>query len=100
MYIPYFASALIDANNAGQLVPNSKITFKGVMIGNGVMRTERHWRREARNTFYSRHYFYGNEINKLIANCEYSASDDTNPSCIRGNQLADQVNIRLLSLLT
>lgn len=58
MYIPNFASALIDANNVWE----SKITFKGVMIGNGVMLTNKHWRRQARNKFYSKHYFYGSEI--------------------------------------
>ena len=61
------------------------------MIGNGVMVTDKHWRRQARNTFYSRHYHYGPEINNLISNCEYSPRDDFNPSCIRGNQLADRV---------
>lgn len=89
MYIPYFASALIDANKQGAFVNDGKINFKGVMIGNGVMRTDIHWRREARNTFYSKHYFYGTEITNLINNCEYSSADDTNPSCIKGNSLAD-----------
>jgi carboxypeptidase C (cathepsin A) len=65
MYIPNFASALIDAN-AGW---DSKINFKGVMIGNGVMVTDRHWRRLARNKFYSKHYFYGTEVENLIKNC-------------------------------
>ena len=37
MYIPNFASALIDANNNDLF--NGKINFKGVMIGNGVMKT-------------------------------------------------------------
>ena len=55
MYIPNFASSLIDANQLW----DSKIKFKGVMIGNGVMLTNKYWRRQARNTFYSKHYFYG-----------------------------------------
>ena len=95
MYIPNFASTLIDANN--DLMQNEeKINFKGIMIGNGVMLTDRHWRRQARNTFYSKHYFYGPEINNLIKNCEYDQSDDFNPSCIRGNQMADRVNFLLM----
>lgn len=28
----------------------------------------------------------------LISSCDYTDSDSTNPSCIRGNQLADRVN--------
>lgn len=59
MYIPNFASALIDANTDQQIVSESKINFKGIMIGNGVMFTEKHWRRQARNKLYSKHYFYG-----------------------------------------
>lgn len=55
MYIPNFASKLIDEN----LIAVNKIKFKGVMIGNGVMVTRLHWRRQARNKFYSKHYFYG-----------------------------------------
>ena len=66
------------------------------MIGNGVMLTDRHWRRQARNTFYSKHYFYGPEINNLISNCEYDDSDNFNPSCIRGNQMADRVIMWLM----
>jgi carboxypeptidase C (cathepsin A) len=54
MYIPFFASALID-----NITTDKHINFKGIMIGNGVMRTESYWRRKARNTFYSKHYFYG-----------------------------------------
>jgi serine carboxypeptidase-like clade 2 len=60
MYIPNYASALIDANK------NQDIKFKGVMIGNGVMVTEQYWRRNARNKFYSKHYFYGPETDALI----------------------------------
>jgi carboxypeptidase C (cathepsin A) len=41
MYIPNFASGLIDANKD----MDNKIKFKGIMIGNGVMVTEKHWRR-------------------------------------------------------
>lgn len=89
MYIPYFASALIDANINMEL--GAKINFKGVMIGNGVMITNKHWRREARNKFYSKHYFYGTQTEELIKNCEYKDSDDFNPTCIKGNQLGDEV---------
>ena len=44
MYIPNFASALIDANQVAT-VGDTKINFKGVMIGNGVMVTNKNWRR-------------------------------------------------------
>jgi carboxypeptidase C (cathepsin A) len=84
MYIPNFASALIE---------NGKVKFKGIMIGNGVMVTEKYWRRRARNTFYSKHYFYGTEIDKMINYCQYDDNDLNNPSCIKGNQLADEVSI-------
>lgn len=59
------------------------------MIGNGVMVTDKHWRREARNKFYSKHYFYGTQTENLIKNCQYNDSDTYNPTCIKGNQLAD-----------
>lgn len=55
MYIPNFASTLIDANNEDWEENNKTINFKGIIIGNGVMLTDRHWRRQARNTFYSKH---------------------------------------------
>ena len=41
MYIPNFASYLIDAIK----LMDNKIKFKGVMIGNGVMVTNKYWRR-------------------------------------------------------
>ncbi len=62
MYLPNFASALIDANNAGQFMDEGSINFRGVLIGNGVMQTGHNWRRQARDKFYSQHYFYGPEI--------------------------------------
>jgi len=62
-----------------------------MLIGNGVMLTERRWRRKARNTYYSRHYYYGPEIDSLLESCQYDESDDRNPSCLMGNKLADQV---------
>jgi len=37
------------------------------MIGNGVMLTDLHWRREARNKFYTKHYHVGPEIQALIS---------------------------------
>jgi carboxypeptidase C (cathepsin A) len=55
MYIPNFASYLLDEIKTMA----NPIKFKGVMIGNGVMVTNLHWRRQARNKFYSKHYFYG-----------------------------------------
>lgn len=44
MYIPNFASQLLDANEIWKET-NTAIKFKGIMIGNGVMVTDRHWRR-------------------------------------------------------
>ncbi len=87
MYIPNFASYLLDAIKT----MDKPIKFKGVMIGNGVMVTSKFWRREARNKFYSKHYFYGTEVDNLIKYCQYNESDTTNPSCIKGNQIADEV---------
>lgn len=85
MYIPNFASYLLDEIKTMA----NPIKFKGVMIGNGVMVTNLHWRRQARNKFYSKHYFYGTQTDNLIKYCDYTDSDTTNPSCIKGNQIAD-----------
>jgi hypothetical protein len=68
------------------------------MIGNGVMITNTHWRRQARNTFYAHHRFYGPEIDKLISSCTYTDADSTIPSCIQGNMLADKVFFFLFRL--
>jgi hypothetical protein len=57
MYIPLFADQVLK--NKGNIVEGGDINFAGILIGNGVMLTELHWRRQARTTFYSRHYFYG-----------------------------------------
>lgn len=89
MYIPLLANQVL--NNIDKIIDGKRLAFKGILIGNGVMVTESHWRRQARNTFFSRHYFYGPEIQGLIANCKYDVSDDTNPSCMMGNKLADEV---------
>jgi hypothetical protein len=78
-------------DNIDNVIEGKTLAFKGILIGNGVMVTESHWRRQARNTFFSRHYFYGPEVQGLIAKCKYDASDDTNPSCTMGNKLADEV---------
>lgn len=57
MYIPLFADQVLK--NKGSIVEGGDINFGGILIGNGVMLTELHWRRQARTAFYSRHYFYG-----------------------------------------
>jgi carboxypeptidase C (cathepsin A) len=57
MYTPLLAEQLL--NNLDTIIPGQKLNFQGMLIGNGVMLTENYWRRQARNTFYSRHYFYG-----------------------------------------
>jgi serine carboxypeptidase-like clade 2 len=88
MYIPLLAEQLL--NNRDTIIDGGKLDFQGVLIGNGVMLTELHWRRQARNTFYSRHYFYGPEIQSLIGKCKYNSSDDINPACLMGNKLADE----------
>ena len=100
MYLPNFASALIDANQAQTLIPGDSIKFKGVLIGNGVMVTEHNWRRKARNTFYSKHYFYGPEIDQLLSYCKYTDEDKNNPLCLQGQDLADRVFIVLFSLFS
>ncbi|MCB0370699.1 MAG: hypothetical protein KDD45_15065 [Bdellovibrionales bacterium] len=58
MYIPLLAEQLLK--NKDNILPSGKpLNFKGMMIGNGVMLTELHWRRQARNGFYSKHYHLG-----------------------------------------
>lgn len=89
MYIPLLADQVLK--NIDTILPQGKLDFQGILIGNGVMLTELHWRRQARNTFFSRHYFYGPEIKALISNCNYNSSDDGNFLCKMGNKLADQV---------
>jgi len=89
MYLPLLADQLLT--NLDKIIPGQKLNFQGVLIGNGVMLTEGYWRRQARNAFYSHHYFYGPEIKSLLASCKYNSSDDTNPSCLMGNKLADEV---------
>ena len=57
MYIPLLTDQILkDIDN---ILPKGKLNFQGILIGNGVMNTESYWRRQARNTFYSRHYFFG-----------------------------------------
>jgi carboxypeptidase C (cathepsin A) len=90
MYIPLLADQVLK--NLDTIVSGGKLNFQGILIGNGVMLTELHWRRQARNTFFDRHYFYGPEIKALIANCKYNSSDDGNFLCQMGNKLADQVS--------
>jgi carboxypeptidase C (cathepsin A) len=89
MYIPYLAYEILNQNQ--QATPDKKINLKGVMIGNGVMNTTLDWRRQARDTFYSRHQFYGPEIGGLMQSCLYNASDKSRPSCIQAQRLADKV---------
>jgi len=69
------------------------------MIGNGVMLTDLHWRREARNKFYTKHYHVGPEIQALISQCKYNSSDDSNFVCRMGNKLVDQVCCKIHSKL-
>jgi len=93
MYIPYLAYEILNQNQ--QATSDQKINLKGVMIGNGVMNTTSDWRRQARDTFYSRHQFYGPEIGGpgvggLMQSCSYNANDKSRPSCIQAQRLADQ----------
>jgi hypothetical protein len=91
MYIPLVADLLIK--NKDKILPSGNdLNFKGIMIGNGVMLTDLHWRREARNKFYTRHYHVGTEIQALISQCKYNASDSDNYVCQMGNKLVDQVS--------
>lgn len=100
MYLPNFASGIIDANLEQKIIPGGSINFKGLLIGNGVMITELNWRRKARNKFYSNHYFYGPEIDKLLSYCRYTDEDKNNPLCLQGQDLADRVLSILFSLFT
>lgn len=90
MYIPYLANEIINRNAQAQ-AGDIKINLKGVMIGNGVMLTNTHWRRQARDTFYGKHQFYGPEITDLMKSCTYNDSDNTKPRCLQAQKLADQV---------
>lgn len=54
MYIPHFASALIDKQVGSK--------FKGVLIGNGAMNVNENWRRYAGDKFLKSHYYFGPEI--------------------------------------
>ena len=57
MYIPMLTDKILKED---KLLPSGNtLNFKGIMIGNGVMLTELHWRRKARNEFYSKHYHIG-----------------------------------------
>ena len=90
MYLPLLTDQLLK--NKESILPDGKpLNFKGVMIGNGVMLTELHWRRKARNAFYSRHYHIGPEIQALISNCKYTDEDKSNFLCTIGIKLVDQV---------
>ena len=90
MYIPLLTEQILkDKQNF--LPSGNALNFKGIMIGNGVMLTELHWRRKARNTFYSRHYHIGPEVTGLISHCKYSDEDKDNLLCNMGNKLVDQV---------
>jgi carboxypeptidase C (cathepsin A) len=71
MYVPLFADQVLLKQDS--IIDGGKLNFQGILIGNGVMLTELHWRRQARNTFFSRHYFYGPEILGLINKCKYSS---------------------------
>jgi carboxypeptidase C (cathepsin A) len=57
MYIPLLADQVLK--NIDNILPSGKLNFQGILIGNGVMYTELYWRRLAKHTFYSKHYFYG-----------------------------------------
>jgi serine carboxypeptidase-like clade 2 len=94
MYIPYLANEILS-NNA-QAKPEDKINLKGIMIGNGVMLTNLHWRRQARDTFYGKHQFYGPEITTLMKSCTYNDSDNTKPTCLQAQNLADKVSFLIM----
>ena len=58
MYIPLVTDLIL--RNKDKILPSGKeLNFRGIMIGNGVMLTDLHWRREARNKFYTKHYHVG-----------------------------------------
>lgn len=89
MYIPYLANEIINRNS--QAKPEDQIKLKGIMIGNGVMLTNTNWRRQARDTFYGRHQFYGPEITSMMKTCKYNDEDKTKPSCVQAEKLSDKV---------
>lgn len=90
MYLPLLADQLLK--NKDSILPDGKeLNFTGMIIGNGVMVTELHWRRQARNTFFAKHSHLGPEVLSLISNCKYNDEDDKNLLCRMGNKLVDQV---------
>ena len=47
MYLPQLATQLFK--HIEDIVPDGRLDFQGMLIGNGVMWTPAHWRRQARN---------------------------------------------------
>ena len=61
------------------------------MIGNAAMNMDIYWRIYVTPAYFSSHYYFGPEIDTLISRCKFDASDATNPSCLTGLKLADEV---------
>lgn len=97
MYLPELADLILK--NQDKIIDGGKLDFKGMMIGNGAMNMDLYWRTKVPVTFFDKHYFFGPEIKALINTCKFDASDDSNPSCLMGLKLADEVNPSLLRLL-
>lgn len=84
MYIPYLANEV--------LTQDPSINLQGILIGNGAMWLNWKWRGMMGDRFWISHYYYGPEISQLISRCKYDDSDEKNPSCARGMNLAEKVN--------
>ena len=89
MYLPELADLILK--NKDSIVDGKTLDIKGMMTGNGAMDMDLYWRTKVPVAYFNSHYYYGPEVQALIGNCHFDASDDHNPSCQMGLKLADQV---------
>ena len=62
-----------------------------MIIGNGCLNMNKHWRDRVSLEYYDTHYFFGPEIHALYKSCKFDDSDKNNELCKMGLKLADQV---------
>lgn len=97
MYLPELADQILK--NKDSIIDGGKLDFQGMLIGNGALNMDLYWRTKVPVQFFESHYFFGPEIRSLISACKWDASDDSNPRCLMGLKLADQVLFLLFSKL-
>lgn len=89
MYLPELADLILK--NQDKIIDGGKLDFRGMMIGNGAMNMDLYWRTKVPVMYFDKHYYFGPEVQALIKTCKFDASDDSNPSCLMGLKLADEV---------